>query len=506
MSRNDLLDELRTSLNRRQCLQVGMLGAVGLGLPELQASRATAGGRDGDKSCIFIMLSGGPSHIDTFDPKPDAPADIRGAYRAISSRVPGVRLGEKLPRMAGLADRFCLVRTLCHKAGDHIEAAHVCLSGQSDGRRSNTTPYFGSIMAKVKPSRPGVPSYVWLHNLLVGTKKEGRHESGGILGPAYAPFRIGRDLDTPAAPGFRVKAFDAPEGLTTRHVRERCELLDRLEPASSRWRQSTAGADLQRLQERALDLITSPEARRAFDIHREPAQVRDRYGRHPLGQYLLLARRQIEAGVRLVSVVGCPGMPIGATEPPIRQLWDMHDTYFEGNDNMYGTGPYGLGLALPRLDQAFSALMEDLEQRGLLEAHARRAGGRVRPNPEVRGRGPRPGSLAVLLFRAAGRCRHPPRRGLRQLGQNRSLHQVRTADRTGDIRGYHLPYPRCAGGASAGPEKPYLPCIGRATASGHLRLTLALAFGEVRIIGANGEPACPTCQQHPFAAHSPTPP
>jgi hypothetical protein len=221
-------------------------------------------------------------------------------------------------------------------------------------------------MAKVRPSPAGVPSYVWLHNLLVGTHKIGRHESGGVLGPAYAPFCIGRDLDTPAAPDFRVRAFDPPAGLSAPQVRGRLALLEELEAGHLASGSPSSGAAMQRLQERAVDLVTSPAAQRAFDIRQEPEKLRDRYGRHPLGQYLLLARRLIEAGVRLVSVVGCPGMPPGSTEAPIRQLWDMHDEYYVGRDNMYGTGPYGLGLALPRLDQAFSALLEDLALRGLL--------------------------------------------------------------------------------------------------------------------------------------------
>jgi hypothetical protein len=409
MTANDPLGGIRTWLNRRQCLRLGLLEAVGLSLPTLLGRRADAAParRGADKSCIFIFLNGGPSHLDTLDPKPEAPADIRGAFDSVATRVPGVRLSDKLPRIASLADRFCLLRTLTHKAGDHIEATHVCLSGQSDGRQSNTTPYFGSVMARVKPAPAGIPSYVWLHNLLVGTKKEGRHENGGILGPAYAPFRIGRDLDTPATAGFRVKAFDTPEGVTKQHLRQRCELRDRLEPDVSRWRQTPVGTDFHRLQERALDLITSPQAARAFDIQQEPARVRDRYGRHPLGQYFLLARRQIEAGVRLVSIAGCPGNPAGTTEAPIRQLWDMHDMYFEGREHMYGTGPYGLGHALPRLDQAFSALLEDLQQRGLLENTLVVLAGEFGRTPkfegEGRGRGHWPNCYSALLAGAGVR-------------------------------------------------------------------------------------------------------
>jgi hypothetical protein len=345
------------------------------------------------------MLSGGPSHLDTFDPKPDAPAEIRGNYRSIPTRVPGVRMSEMLPHLAARSDRYCLLRSMSHTVPEHIDGAHVLLSGQSDGSRRNNTPYFGSVMAKVRPSRADVPSYVWLHNLLVGTKKEGRHESGGLLGPTYAPFRIGRDLDTPARPGFRVKAFDAPQGLSEGEVRERFGLLERMEAASS---------DMRRLQARALDLVTSPEARRAFDLGREPDTLRDRYGRHPMGQYLLMARRLIEAGVRLVSVVGCPGMPPGSTEAPIRQLWDMHDEYYEGRDNMYGSGPYGMAIALPRLDQALSALLDDLGERGLLDSTLVVVAGEFGRTPKFegqgRGRGHWPHCYTTLLAGAGVRA------------------------------------------------------------------------------------------------------
>ncbi len=379
-------DPLRLGfLNRRQCLRVGMLEAVGLALPDLLHGAARSS-RAADKSCIFIMLNGGLSHIDTWDPKPDAAAEIRGAYTTTPTRVPGLRFTEKLPGMAALADRFCLLRSLSHKTADHVQAAHVCLSGQPDGSAKNRTPYFGSVMAKVKPSAAGIPSYVWLHNLLVGTKKDGRAENGGLLGPAYAPFRIGKDLDTPDRPDFRIKAFETPEGLTAEQLRQRLALRDALEKSASR-AADEARSDVQRLRERALDLIASPEARRAFDIGQEPARNRDRYGRNPIGQYLLMARRLIEAGVRLVSVVACPGNPPGYADAPVRQLWDMHDEYYEGRDNMYGTGPYGMGHAMPKLDQGVSALFGDLIERGLLDNTLVVLAGEFGRTPKFEGKG-----------------------------------------------------------------------------------------------------------------------
>jgi hypothetical protein len=349
---------------RRELLRAGVASMVGLTLPRL----LQAADRGPARSCIFIMLEGGPSHIDTLDPKPNAPVEIRGAYRPIASRVPGIQVCEMLPRLAQWTHHCCILRSLSHTISDHIGGTHATLSGQSDGSRANNTPYFGSVLAKVRPSLPGIPSYAWLHNLRVGTMVEGRHESGGLLGAAYAPFRIGRDLDNPSSPSFRVRAFDAPEGSSTQDIAERFHLLQRLHDARGT-PPTPQATDFARFQERAFDLVTSPQARRAFDVDEEPSRVRDRYGRHQLGQYCLMARRLIEAGVRLVSMSGCPGPLPGDPARPYRQVWDMHDVHLaEVNGHMFDTGLYGLGRVLPLLDQAFTALLEDLHHRGLLES------------------------------------------------------------------------------------------------------------------------------------------
>jgi hypothetical protein len=344
----------RPLVSRRQLLQIGGIGALGLGLPELlRASVTAAPARRGrDKSCIFIVQYGGASHIDSFDPKPDAPEDIRGPYKPIATNVPGMRLGELLPRLAKQADRFCLVRSMSHGNGGHDGGMHVCMTGHSAPQPS--TPYFGSVLAKLRPATCNVPSYVWVQNLAGDVQP--RYLNGGFLGAAYGPLRVGTDLDTPAAPGFRFTAFDpAPEVPVDRLLR-RERLLASVDP--------TDGA-MRRFQERAVGLVTGPEARQAFDLGREPASVRDRYGRWPLGQNLLLARRLIEAGVRLVSVTAWTGLPPGEKFRNV-QTWDMHGNG-AGLGSIFGTGHFGLGWALPRLDEAVSALLEDLELRGLLE-------------------------------------------------------------------------------------------------------------------------------------------
>jgi hypothetical protein len=191
-----------------------------------------------------------------------------------------------------------------------------------------------------------------------------RYLTGGFLGAAYSPLRVGTDLDNPSAPGFRVTAFDPPREVSHQRLLDRRELLRALEtPASPFFQTAPAGA-LHRFQERAADLITGPEARRAFDLEAEPDAVRERYGRHPLGQNLLLARRLIEAGVRLVSVTAWTGTPPCEKFRNV-QTWDMHGEGV-GLGSIFGNGAYGLGWALPRVDEAVSALLEDLQQRGLL--------------------------------------------------------------------------------------------------------------------------------------------
>jgi uncharacterized protein (DUF1501 family) len=208
-----------------------------------------------------------------------------------------------------------------------------------------------------------VPPYVWLQNLAGDVQP--RYLTGGFLGAAYAPLRVGTDLDNPAAPGFKVKSFDPPADVPAQRLLERQKLLASVERAG----QTPAGrepANMTTYREKAVDLLTGPDARAAFDLDREPAKLRDRYGRHPLGQNLLLARRLIEAGTRLVSVTAWTGVPPGEKFRNV-QTWDMHGNG-AGLGSIFGTGHFGLGWALPRVDEAVSALLEDLSDRGLLDS------------------------------------------------------------------------------------------------------------------------------------------
>jgi hypothetical protein len=264
---------------------------------------------------------------------------------------------ELLPRLAGLADQFALIRSMTQPSADHFAGMHICLSGRSAPPAD--APYFGSVVAKLRPATRNMPSYVWLQNMEYDAGP--RYQTGGFLGPAYAPLRVGTYLDNPSAVGFRVGAFDPQPGLSTERLHERRQLLEGLDGSRAA---SDSGQSLDRFRARAFDLVTGPQARRAFDLNYEPPAVRDRYGRHPLGQNLLLARRLIEAGVRLVSIHAWTGVAPGAKLITIN-VWDAHGG-IDYIGSSFGSGTYGLRFILPRLDQAVSALLEDLQVRGLL--------------------------------------------------------------------------------------------------------------------------------------------
>lgn len=346
---------------RRRLLQVGGIGMLGLGLPQLLSARAPSANRVSGtaKSCIFIVQYGGASHHDSWDLKPNAPQEIRGPYRPIATSVPGMQIGELLPRLAKLADRYCLVRSMTHGNGGHDGGMHICMTGHSMPKEN--TPYFGSVMARVRPATRNIPSYVWLQNLAGDVQP--RYLNGGFLGAAYSPLRVGTDLDNPSAPNFRVSVFDPARDVTMDRLRERGNLLGAV--ASTNGSDCAPCGNMRSFQDRAMQLITGPEARQAFDLDREPANLRDRYGRHPLGQNLLMARRLVEAGVRLVSVTAWCGVPPGDRFRNV-QTWDMHGNG-AGLGSIFGTGAFGLSWALPRVDEAVSALLEDLQLRGLLE-------------------------------------------------------------------------------------------------------------------------------------------
>lgn len=358
-------------LSRRRMLQASGLSAMSLGMPGIVTAGLDAtkplGRGAAQRSCIFVLLCGGPSHLDTWDLKPDAPTEIRGPYQPIATRVPGMQISELHTRLAGMTDDFSLIRSMTHvgNISNHFDAMHHCLSGQAEAPADS--PYLGSIVARLRPNQHGVASYVWLIKCVgdpvfcapnIGT--------GGHLGAGFTPMFVGSANNHPAMSSFKPPEELLPAVSPERMV-DRRRLLEGISPVDGSLLQPKATADWQDLHGRAFELANGAAARRAFDLEQEPTQVRERYGMHPLGQNLLLARRLVESGVAFVTVNGWTGpAPDEKLGGPPSSSWDMHGGEM-GMGNAFGSGSYGMGHCLPRLDEGLSALLTDLKERGLLE-------------------------------------------------------------------------------------------------------------------------------------------
>lgn len=351
-------------LSRRRLLQAGGIGALTMAVPGTVAAGVSPerglGRGAADRSCIFVLLCGGPSHLDTWDLKPNAPDDIRGPYRPMASSVPGLRLSELHTRLSPLAQHFSLIRSMTHvgNISNHFDAMHHLLSGQSMAPLDS--PYLGSILSRVRPGRQNIADYVWLIRC-VGDPVfcAPNIGSGGHLGAQHMPLFIGNANNHAALPNFRAPEELQPAVATDR-LEDRRRLLETVRPgrAPRAWDE---------LQGRAFDLAQGQGGRDIFELQREPTRVRERYGMHPLGQNLLLARRLVEHGVGFVTVNGWTGPAPGQTGGgPPASSWDMHGSEM-GMGNAFGTGSYGMGWCLPCLDQGLSALLVDLRERGLLE-------------------------------------------------------------------------------------------------------------------------------------------
>ena len=360
--------------SRRTALKAGGVGLLNLGIPGLVVGKdkfdASGKAVASKKCCIFVLLCGGPSHIDTWDLKPDAPSEIRGPYKPIRSKVPGMQLSELHPKLSQVTDQFCLIRSMTHPRpiNNHFDAMHNLLCGQVVERVRegvpDDLPYIGSVIAKHLSNERNLLTNAWLIKC-VGAPVfcAPNIGSGGYLGSSYAPVFIGSADNHPAMPKFRL-----PEIYETgdpARMQERRKLLDTLE--SNRLAEEPQAKDWHELRELAYDAMTRPEGREAFDLSREPRAVRERYGMHPLGQNLLLARRMVEAGVRFVTVNGWVGPAPGETGGgPPASSWDMHGGNM-GMGNAFSNGSYGMNHCLPRLDEALSALLTDLKERGMLQ-------------------------------------------------------------------------------------------------------------------------------------------
>ena len=357
--------------SRRRLLRCGTIGGLAslstfggpgpalLGLPSLLAADdAPANQQRTAKSCIFIYQYGGLSQLDSWDPKPNAPAEIRGPYKPIATRTPGFQVGELMPSLAAISDRCCVIRSLSHSVPVHNVANEMLLAGNSKPARN--APSLGAVVSKLRPTSAVMPAHVWLQKFGGGAAPaESTWLSGGSLGLQYAPLLVGeRHDDNPGTPGYSVPLFQSPTDLALPRLEARMQLLQKLQQPR------LAEPSLSDLQQRAYTLLHSSKARTAFDVEQETPAMRERYGRHPFGQNLLLARRLIESGVRLVNVVAWMGLAPNDKFVSV-ETWDMHGNAGIG---IFDNGWNGLGWALPRADASVAALITDLEDRGLLDS------------------------------------------------------------------------------------------------------------------------------------------
>jgi hypothetical protein len=333
-------------VTRRNFLQAGLLGVGGLTLPELYRAQAAQPARRRDTSVILFWLSGGPGHMETWDPKPEAVAQYRGPFGAISTKVPGIQLGELLPCQAKVMDKLAVIRTVNHGTGDHTKANHWMLTAY-EGPSFNAAdlaqrkPSLGSCVSLLRGSnQPGLPPYVAVPHLRGGT--DNFYHYAAYLGGSTNPFIVDSD---PNVKGFKVKNVALSTGLSLQRVEDRRGLLEHFDHMRRTGVRKIA--DMDQHYERAFHLLTSPRVASAFDINAETDRTRDHYGRHTFGQSALLARRLVESGVTFVTVNCVP--------------WDHH-----GTGGRYKTAE-GAKLLIPPLDRAIAALIEDLSQRGLYE-------------------------------------------------------------------------------------------------------------------------------------------
>ena len=344
--------------SRRDVLRAGSLPLLGLGLPELLAARESSSGPGRAKACIVLFMWGGPAHQDTWDLKPDAPAEYRGDFKSIATTIPGYRVCEHLPQLSRRTDKLAIVRSVTHGDVNHITAPHWLLTGKPSPRpegapRNEDWPNYGAVLAKLGRGKGPLPPYVSMMPVVPNGAprfvEQTHGQDGGWLGPLYHPMRIDADG---SKPGYKVGELDLRTDVPMTRADERKALLAQLD------RQRAGMEDVMPMQAaasqyvRAFDLLASPAVTRAFDLSREPMSVRERYGMNVHGQSVLQARRLVEAGVPLVTVFWPND---GITNVSV--YWDTHSRNFIDLKERL----------CPVTDKAFSALLDDLEGRGMLD-------------------------------------------------------------------------------------------------------------------------------------------
>ena len=364
---------------RRDFLQLGIGATFGLGFVDLLRLRAEVADASRKKSpkqvnCILIWMDGGPSHYETFDPKPDAPKEIRGELDPIKTSVPGIHFCETVPKLAAVADKLAIVRSVCHRDPNHGGGNHYMMTGAPTpvpvncGAFVTFHPSFGSVVSYERGIRNGVPAYMSL-------PKMSRSGGPNFLGAQHAPFVIGGNPDRK---NFRVRDVVLPDSISEGRAGHRQELrrsLDRMLRLNDAVAADPA-VSFDKYYSQGIDLVTSPEAQAAFDISRESDSVRETYGRNDLGQRLLLSRRLVEVGVSFVTCY------YGG--------WDHHTNIFKSLKEKH----------LPKFDQGISALIRDLDDRGMLESTLVIALGEFGRTPKVNkdiGRDHWPHAMSILM-------------------------------------------------------------------------------------------------------------
>ena len=327
--------------NRRDFLHLGALSCFGLTLADLLRYQSLAADVPGPRavSCILIWLDGGPSHLEMFDLKPDAPIEVRGEFKPISTSVPGIQICEHLPGIAKSMRDVALIRSLTHELGNHDTGSHYLLTGHRP-TPATEFPSLGSVVAKEVGFAQALPPYIAIPDAVPSA-------GPGYLPGAFSPFAIGGD---PSKPNYSVRDLNPPASIGFERFDRRRALLEQIDAFSRQVETNPLTETRDAFYEQAYRLLSSPAAKAAFDLSKEPASVRDRYGRQRVGTGCLLARRLIEAGSRFVTVVD--------------NGWDMHQNIFKAMpDALFpGSGK------LPALDRAYSALLADLKERGLLDS------------------------------------------------------------------------------------------------------------------------------------------
>jgi hypothetical protein len=343
-------------MGRREFLRAGALPLLGLGMSQVLAAPSRPRKA---KACILLFMWGGPAHQDTWDPKPDAPAEYRGPFKIIPTRVPGLRVCEHLPRLANMADKLAVIRSMTHDDVDHTTSTSFLLTGKAIPRRgaalNEDWPSYGAVLSQLKRGKGPLPPFVSMMPVVPAPGgaprfvEQSHGQGAGWLGPLYEPMRIDADA---SKPDYKVGDFALSAEVPMSRTHRRRELLSRLDGQRRSLEKSLEASAGKALHQRAFSLLSDPKAVAAFDLTREPTAVRERYGMNIHGQAVLQARRLVEAGVPLVTVFW---QNDGITNVSV--YWDTHSRNFiDLKDRL-----------CPPADRAFSALLEDLQARGMLD-------------------------------------------------------------------------------------------------------------------------------------------